>query len=513
MKDRLAKKRLNLILAEGIFDFILYIDVRNGTFLRKHQKKNLPYSLPRQGKYDDFLYSLRDRLDGNIEEFSENMKLIRILGTLSVQNRCAVACRMLIEGHIYDKNMLFYYHENKKDIIALCEDVTDLSEDRMWKRIIYLSHEIRTLTGSIYGNLDILRNGGCVPIGGEDNNKYLENAVLSAEYLLQLVNSVLYISEIQNDTDVIKFGETEAVTLEELFKYPKSIFEHTAVEKGVKLQFLFGEPVYQYLYLNRKIIQQIIINLISNAIKYTYNGGNILCRITEEYLEEKRVKLILEVTDTGIGMEEDFLSGVWEDYTRERRKKEAQGSGLGLSLTRQLVELLQGNIKIVSRSGYGTKVLAEFETDGDDVLHDPHCFVKNKEDRMLRGKRIFAKKVLVAEDENAGMEVICKYLEELGIAADKTYDGDEVLEFFEQSGENDYDAILMDINMPGKNAIEVIRTIRNMDRKDSSLPIIAVTADILDRQKEDVLSAGASGYIIKPYCLEDISSMLAKYQG
>lgn len=525
LKDRYAKKRPGLILADGIFDFILSIDVRKGTYLRKYGKNNLPFSLPEKGRYDDLLSSLQGSLCEDGAEFSRNMKLIRIVGSLMVQERYSVYGRFQIGETVYYKRILFLYGR-QKDIIALCEDITGVSECRgaqqridgsfeerreelqsLKKRITYLVHEIRSPLNSIYGNLDILQ------METYKSNRYLENAILSAEYLLRLVNSVLNISAIENDNSIRK---TEAVTLEELVKCPKGMFEYEAAKKNIRLHFHLGEPVYRYLYLDRELVQQIMINLISNAVKYSEEGGEIRCMIAQRYLEEKRVRFVLEVADTGIGMEKEFLlenfSGVWAEQAREYRKDRTPGNGMGLALTKHLVDLLHGSIRIDSRAGYGTKISVEFETDGDDMLYDRRGKSGEEEDELPQKGISGIKRALVAEDEDSSMDVLCGYLKRLGITFDQTYDADEVTAVFEQSEENYYDVILVDINMPSRSGIEAVRAIRQMERKDSCLPVIVMTADTLGQQALRELSAHVDAYLTKPYRLEDIRAVLSKFQ-
>lgn len=369
--------------------------------------------------------------------------------------------------------------------------------------IAYLAHEIKTPLNSIYGNLEILKMEDCT------DNRYLDNAILSTEYLMNLVNSSLTIAELENDTGVINM---EAVSLEELFRYPERMLELAAMRKKIKLQFLFGDAVYRYLYLNKAATQQIIINLISNAIKYTNEGGTVSCHITQEYLEEKRIKLFLKVEDTGIGMENEFAIHVWDEFTREGRKEDVKGTGLGMSVTKRLVELLNGSIEIETKAGQGTKVFIELEVDADDVIYDLENPIeeepeKEKINQGINGSAL-PKRALVAEDEEAGMDIICKYLEMLGIEVVKAYDGDEVIETFNKSEINFYDVILMDINLPGKNGMDAVREIRKMNRVDKDLPIIAITADDFERHRVDTMSGEITGYIIKPYRLKDIRSAL-----
>lgn len=534
LKGRLKGAAVDLVLPEGIFDFILFVDVRKGTYARKYGKRTFFQWIPEEGRYSDFLRNLQKRACGSEEELNENMKLIRVLGALAVQEKYIVICSLKIEegtcregicqDGIYHKKFTFirnsFYKESdrqKENIVVFCEDMTEIlscaeigresetvsdeqkeKAEALQKRIVYLVHEIRTSLNSIYGNLKMLHEEAY------PGNRYLNNAVLSAEHLLNLVNSVLGISELENRG----VGTIEAVTLEELVEYPKSIFAYEAQKRNIRIQFICGKPVYLYLYLNRTAVQQVIINLISNAVKYTKDGGRVMCRITEVFQEEKRVRLLLEVSDTGIGMEEKFLADGWKAYGRERRKKGTEGSGLGFVLTKYLVELLHGSIQIETVSGIGTTAFVTLEVDGDDVLHESSA----ETEEIHAEEEIFIKKALVAENEDANMEIICGYLEKMGIAADKTYDGDEVVEIFRQSKEAYYDVILMDIHMPGKNGIEAAGEIRNMGREDSGTPIIAMTADMLDERVKEELAAAVSGCLVKPYREEDVRAALLKCQ-
>lgn len=393
----------------------------------------------------------------------------------------------------------------KENINVSCGDVSALRD-----YIAYLAHEIKTPLNSIYGNLEILRMEAASD--NSINMGYIDNAILSAEYLTQLLDSAMLVFAMENDKSVIK---TEALTVEELLKYPKGILGWAAKNKSIKLQFLFGETLYPYLYLNRAVIQQIVVNLVSNAIKYTNEGGSVICRISQEYLEEKRVKLYIEVEDDGIGMEEDFILHACDKFSREGRWENAGGNGLGLFITKHFTELLKGNIKIETKVNCGTRVRVELEADGDDVIYDAESFAKKgEEDTWERGNSneyILPKRVLAAEDEIANMEIICKYFKILGIDADKAYDGDEVVEIYKKSEENYYDVILIDMNLPKKSGIEAIREIRSLDRTDNKLPIIVMTADIPDIQKTDILCEEINGCITKPYSLEDIRSALSKY--
>ncbi|MCM1173616.1 MAG: hybrid sensor histidine kinase/response regulator [Blautia sp.] len=480
----------------------------------------MQYDIPEEGRYEDFLRKLQGRLCGGEEEFHENMKLIRVLGALAVQEKHTVICSLKAGNDPYHKKITFirntFYEKSsrqKENIVVFCEDITEMFS--CWKaggknggisgpqkekaeilreRAAYLAHEIRTSLNSIYGSLTLLREKAYPA------DEYLDNAALSAEYLLNLVNSVLDISALEGRGA----GRTEAVVLEELIKYPKGIFAQEIKKRNIRLRFLVGKPAYRYLYLNRTVFQQIVINIVSNAVKYTEDGGQVVCRMEAVYKEEKRVKLLLEVSDTGIGMEQEFLARAWRPYAREGRKRGTEGSGLGLALTKRLVELLHGTIQIRTRKNRGTTVSVMLEADGDDVLYG----TAGAPGRPSGKEGISIKRALIAEDEDANMEILCGYLEKLGIAADKTYDGDEALEIFRQSDEFYYDVILMDVHMPGKSGFEAVREIRSMERKDSGLPVLAMTADIFGRRAAEGSADGVNGYLVKPYRAEDVKTAL-----
>ena len=500
LKDRCVNRQVNLILAKGIFDFIFYINIKKGTYQRKCGRKDLPYSLQKEGNYKSLVQSLQSRLCADTGEFSENMELPNVLKKLSLRGEYAVQCRILIKGQIYHKRILFFGDCRKENIIAFVEDVTGISggkqETSPNHMTAYLSHEIRTVLNSLSGNLYALQAEGET----FSKNRYLKNVVFSVDYLKRLVNSALHISEIENNRSVMKL---ETVTLEEMTEYFQRVFEQETAEKNIQLQFLTEKPIYQYLYLCKDVIWQIITNLISNAIKYTGNGGTVTCYIKESYLEEKRIALLIEITDTGIGMTQTFLSMAWEPYAREQRGEGVQGSGLGLAITKYLVELLRGNISIESQFGLGTKVSVNLEVDGDDVLYTSCSAPESDLSKKRPEQADTIKKALIAEDEDKNREVLCRYLCELGIAADKAHNGREAIEIFERSEENYYDVILMDIHMPDIGGMEAVRIIRSMNRKDSSLPIIAITAD------SEALSAEINDYLIKPYSIEDIRHILS----
>ena len=171
--------------------------------------------------------------------------------------------------------------------------------------------------------------------------------------------------------------------------------------------------------------------------------------------------------------------------------------------------MLHGTIRIETKKNTGTTVTVVLEVDGDDVLYES----SGASGEAVGEEPVSIKRALVAEDEDANMEVLCGYLEKMGIAADKTYDGDEVLEIFRQSEEFYYDVILMDVHMPGISGYEAVGKIRSMGRNDSGLPIIAVTADILDKQIVEEMSVKVNGYLVKPYRIEDIRSVLLQISG
>lgn len=254
-------------------------------------------------------------------------------------------------------------------------------------------------------------------------------------------------------------------------------------------------------------LKQVYTNILSNAIKYTPNGGSVDFEVYQQEIEDSdKIRTIVKVSDTGIGMSEEFMEKMFVKFERETdtRLNSVSGYGLGLAIVKQIVELMDGTIDVQSKQGEGTTftVAVDFQRAGFDGK------VKHKKDykELCRGMRL-----LVAEDNELSREVMEELLSMNGISCDVVTNGIECIEKFKDSDSGMYDAILMDVQMPKMNGIDAAKHIRMMDKADAKrVPIVAMTANALSSDVQSCLDAGMNKHLAKPIDVNKLLRALAK---
>ena len=344
-----------------------------------------------------------------------------------------------------------------------------------------MSHDIRTPMNAIIGLTTITeKNLGDREAVGEN----LRKISLASNHLLTLVNDILDISKVESgklNLTPLTFSIVE--TAENLVNLSQPMVK----EKNIDFSFRINHMQQEYLYADQLRLNQIYINILSNAIKYTEPGGSVSVDLREESSEKEGcVKLIYIVSDTGIGMSPEFMNKMYQPFSRQTdsRVNSIQGTGLGLAITKQMVELMNGTIECQSEVGKGTKFT---------IVLDIPVAEKQPEEMRLDGIS-----VLIADDDPILLDTAAETLESLGAAAERAKSGLEALEMIRRrhSGEKDYDVLILDWKMPDMNGLETIRRIR--EEVDVRIPILLTSAydwsDIEDEAKE----AGADGFIAKP---------------
>ena len=370
-----------------------------------------------------------------------------------------------------------------------------------------MSHEIRTPINGILGMLQLTLMADDLQADYRDN---LVTAKNCADTLLRLINDILDISKLEAGKYKIK---------EETFDIKQAIEETVAAQvplannKGLQLDCSFGNNIPKLVKGDGQRIQQVLNCLLSNAIKFT-SEGSVRVKIASMDMEgENKVKIRMAVADTGIGISEANMSKLIIRFSQvdSSDTRRYGGSGLGLVITKQIVELMGGNIQVQSKEDIGSTFIVEVPMKvvkaSDDALEE----VEKEEEPAVFSINAHSKaRILVAEDEPVNQQVIGKLLGMAGFSYDIAENGQKAVELFKQKI---YDAALFDVQMPVMDGIAATQEIREIEQKEKRkrLPIIAVTARAMFGDKERILENKLDDYIAKPYNLNDVVETLNKY--
>ncbi len=364
-----------------------------------------------------------------------------------------------------------------------------------------MSHDIRTPMNAIIG----FTNLAAAHLDDRELvQDYLSKIAASSGHLLSLINDVLDMSRIESGR--VTIDET-VCSLPQVLQDLQSIIRADLETKGLNLCMDDGALIHPYVVCDRLRLNQVLLNILSNALKFTPAGGKISISAVERPGDTADTAIYeFCIRDTGIGMAPEFLEHIFEPFERERTSTVSgiQGTGLGMSITKNLVELMNGRIAVESRLGQGSAFLCSFSfrlSEAPAPLSAPElsCPPQSADWRIL-----------LVEDNELNQEIAMTILEEAGCAVDVASDGAEAVEKVRHSLENPYDVVLMDIQMPVMDGIEATKTIRALDDPQlARLPIVAMTANAFEEDRQRVLSAGMNGHLGKPI---DVAKMFATLQ-
>ena len=367
-----------------------------------------------------------------------------------------------------------------------------------------MSHDIRTPMNAIIGYAELASRHL------EDTAKldrYLEKIQVCGEELLSLLNNVLNLARIENNK--IKMEYTVSNVYESFENYV-TMFQQQAESKNQTLS-LTEQIMYPYVYMDAPHLSEICLNIISNAIKYTNDGGTISCNVSQTDSEkEDWCNLIITVTDNGIGMSEEFQKHVFETFERERNStfNHIEGSGIGMGITKKLVELMGGTIEVKSKQGEGSAFTVTIpcrKASEEDFLVKKNNNLRDK--NCLDGVRI-----LLVEDNEINREIAIELLTEEGCIVETAGDGVACIDMIEKAEADYYKIVLMDIQMPIMNGYDAALIIRKLkDTKKSRIPIIAMTANAFAEDVNKALSAGMNDHVAKPIDMNILVPIMMKY--
>ncbi|MCM1121169.1 MAG: transporter substrate-binding domain-containing protein [Eubacterium sp.] len=371
----------------------------------------------------------------------------------------------------------------------------------------HMSHDIRTPINGIMGMLNIAEDH---PEDAERQADCRKKIKASTQHLLSLINDVLDINKMESGN--IEFAR-EIFSLREMLQNCAVIIGGQAAAKGVELTLDFTEPEllpHEYFVGSPLHIKQVLMNIANNSIKYNKPSGSVDLRCYEMLEVDGIAQICFEIADTGIGMSKEFLNHIFEPFTQENggARTNYQGTGLGMTITKKLVDSMDGTIQIESELGRGTIFTVILPLELAELTEKKE---EKKEDRRVK---LAGKKVLLVEDNELNQEIAQYMLEENGVEVTVAADGKEAVDLFEESDPGTYQIILMDLMMPVMDGHEATRTIRSLARPDAaSIPIVAMTANAFAEDVQASMEAGMNEHIAKPLEPEVIEDVLIRWIG
>ena len=365
-----------------------------------------------------------------------------------------------------------------------------------------MSHDIRTPMNAIVGFSGLLEKN----LQNEKKAKeYLGKIQSSSNLLLMIINQVLEMARIESGTAVLQL---KAEDMDALFHRVNTVFEEDIRKKNLQYHTVL-DVRHHYAVCDQTKLQEIMLNIISNAIKYTPEGHSIHVEVHEAVSENpSKIRCIFSCEDTGIGISEEYLPHIYEEFSREHTSTENKvpGTGLGLSIIKSMIELMGGSIQVESRQGIGTKFTVDlsFDMASKEEVYGSRNAIKTSAIHTIKGKRI-----LIAEDNELNAEIAKTVLEDVGALVTRVEDGQQAVELFKEKPAGTFDAILMDLMMPIMDGYTATREIRSLERSDSkTIPIIAMTANAFQEDAEKCIAVGMNAHLAKPLDIEKMKKTI-----
>ena len=369
-----------------------------------------------------------------------------------------------------------------------------------------MSHDIRTPMNVILGYAQLMENelkGKGMP----EMLEHLEKLQQSGNLLLAIINNVLDMAKIESGRMEL---DENYCRIEAVWKSLFAVFDEKARKKNIALHYTMNVE-HEHVLTDVTKVKEILVNILSNAIKYTPAGGSVMVNIDELLCDEPGYMIArTRVSDTGIGMSQDYLTKIFEAFTREQNttKSKIAGTGLGMSIVRKYVDLLGGRINVESELGKGSTFTVTLK----HRIADESYYAKKHIEEPGTGSEILeGRNILLAEDNDLNAEIAEAILESAGLKIERVEDGIQCVNRIEKMPADTYDMILMDIQMPKMDGYKATQAIRNLSDKDkASIPIIAMTANAFEEDKRNAIAAGMNGHIAKPIQVDKLLSILSE---
>ena len=373
-----------------------------------------------------------------------------------------------------------------------------------------MSHDIRTPMNAIIGFANLAQNAKC---STEQMHSYLSKILVASQHLLSLINDILEMSRIESGKITLEPAPT---SWNEMLQELQTIMQEQIESKKQSFTISIAPLTHDYVMIDKLRMEQVLVNLVSNASKYTPEHGSIRVELAQYPAAKPNQALYkISVIDNGMGMSEDFVKKIFSPFERANNTtvSKIQGTGLGMSITKSIVDLANGTIDVKSKLGEGTEIIVAVTlclcTDAKTAAQKAKQLDNQQaqaEQPDFKGKRL-----LVVEDNKLNREITVTILEQTGIITEQAEDGSVAVKMVQEAAPGYYDLILMDIQMPIMDGYEATKQIRALpDKRLAQLPIIAVSANAFEEDKKASLAAGMDGHIAKPINVPDLFALMQK---
>jgi CheY-like chemotaxis protein len=369
-----------------------------------------------------------------------------------------------------------------------------------------MSHEIRTPMNGIMGMLTLAKSHLDDRAATEE---YLGRVESLSQFLLTLINDILDMSRIESGKMEL---EEETFDLFNMADRLDTMFKNTAEEKGLHWSIQMQDFDVRYVVGDELRLSQVVVNFISNALKFTPAGGSVTITFRQMAKLEGNLHLMIRVRDTGKGMKKDFLRHIFKPFQQEDAStaKNYGGSGLGMAIADRMVRLMGGHIIVESQLGQGSEFVVYVNlpiADTAQNLPAGESGASQEDEARLQYIEAFSLAglhILLAEDNDINAEIAQELLEDEGAKVDWARDGEEALRMFSESQIGAYDVILMDIQMPNMDGYQATQAIRALEREDVDVPIFAMSANAFVEDKRQSIKAGMNGHVAKPVDFDEL---------
>ena len=460
-------------------------------------------------------YPVRSNLDGTgdiVGAFCIEMDMQSAYGMVEKTKKISVICGVIV-GLVLLMICLWTYfvyrkskeeEQKQKQLLLEAAEKADAANKAKSTFLFNMSHDIRTPMNAIVGFTDIALHQNSVA----EIHDSLEKVRESSKHLLSLLNDVLDLSRIESGKAVFS---PEPVDITKLTDNVLAIMKGLLYNRDLKFEVYRERPKNPYVLADAARIREVLTNLLGNAVKFTKDGGTVTLYISSHPGEDdKHIVARYIVKDNGIGMSEEFQKKLFKPFSQEDdrgARTQYKGTGLGMAIAKEYVEMMGGSIAVESQKGVGTTFTVEIPLELTE--QDIHQKQEEPVHHDLTGVN-----VLMAEDNDLNAELATVMLEDAGMAVTRAFDGKDAVELFKNHPQGTYDIILMDIMMPNMDGHQAAKTIRAMEKERpdaSSIPIIALSANAFAEDVKASVDSGMNGHISKPFDMEEVTATIAKY--